>query len=128
MKQSLVEFELDLEKMPLGKLSHAQLRKAYQLLTQLIKYQKEENKNEIKDYTTQFYHLVPHVLKGKDQLPLLDTQEAIETKIKMIDSLLEIEAAVQLLKTEGTEKDENENPIDLNYKNLKTNLSVLDKE
>ena len=47
--------------------------------------------------------------------------------ISQIDSLLEIEAAVQLLKTEGTEKDENENPIDLNYKKLKTNLSVLDK-
>ena len=36
MKKSLVEFELDLEKMPLGKLSHDQLKKAYGILTRLL--------------------------------------------------------------------------------------------
>ena len=44
----------------------------------------------------------------------------------MVDNLIEIEAAVQLL-NEGQAKDENENPIDQNYKKLNTDITVLDK-
>ena len=43
MKKSLVEFELDLEKMPLGKLSHDQLKKAYGILTRLLENIKVRN-------------------------------------------------------------------------------------
>ena len=50
----------------------------------------------------------------------------IEKKIEMVDNLIEIEAAVQLL-NEGQVKDENENPIDQNYKKLNTDITVLDK-
>ena len=42
-KKSLVEFELDLEKMPLGKLSHDQLKKAYGILTRLMENIKVRN-------------------------------------------------------------------------------------
>ena len=44
----------------------------------------------------------------------------------MVDNLIEIEAAVQLL-NEGQAKDENENPFDQNYKKLNTDITVLDK-
>ena len=44
----------------------------------------------------------------------------------MVDNLIEIEAAVQLL-NEAEAKDENENPIDQNYKKLNTDITVLDK-
>jgi len=44
----------------------------------------------------------------------------------MVDNLIEIEAAVQLL-NEGQAKDENENPIDQNYKKLNTDITVLEK-
>ena len=37
MKKQLVEFELDLEKMPLGKLSKTQLTKAWAVLNMLLK-------------------------------------------------------------------------------------------
>ena len=53
-------------------------------------------------------------------------KELIEKKIEMVDNLIEIEAAVQLL-NEGQAKDENENPIDQNYKKLNTDITVLDK-
>ena len=43
----------------------------------------------------------------------------------MIDSMIEIEETMRLLK--ATEKDENENPIDTNYKKLNTELKTLDK-
>lgn len=129
MKQSLVEFELDLEKMPLGKLSNDQLKKAYGLLTKLLKHVKDDNQLEITDCTTQFYHLVPHALKDREQLPVLNNEDLIKSKIEMVDSLLEIEQAYQMLSEAEAEKnkDENENPIDVSYAKLKTDLGVLSK-
>ena len=38
MKKALVEFELDLEKMPLGKLSKTQLKKAWTVLNDILQY------------------------------------------------------------------------------------------
>jgi hypothetical protein len=36
MKKALVEFEIDLEKMPLGKLSQHQLKMAWQVLNDIL--------------------------------------------------------------------------------------------
>ena len=38
MKKALVQFDLDLEKMPLGKLSKTQLKKAWTVLNEILKY------------------------------------------------------------------------------------------
>ena len=127
MKQSLAEFDLDLEKMPLGKLSNEQLKRAYQILSDLTRHVKDDKKTLISDCTTQFYHLVPHALKDREQLPLLDHEDIIKTKTQMVDSLLEIEQAYQMLNESDAAKDENENPIDVSYAKLKTELGVLDK-
>ena len=127
MKQSLKEFELDLEKMPLGKMSNEQLKRAYQILSNLTRHVKEDKKTLISDCTTQFYHLVPHALKVGEQLPLLDSEEIIKTKIQMVDNLLEIEQAYQMLNEQDGAKDENQNPIDVSYAKLKTELGVMDK-
>ena len=36
MKKAMLEFEIDLKKMPLGKLSKAQIESAYKVLTELL--------------------------------------------------------------------------------------------
>ena len=56
MKKSLVEFELDLEKMPLGKLSHDQLKKAYGILTRLLENIKVGN------YMTPMTYYMAHTI------------------------------------------------------------------
>jgi len=38
MKKALVQFELDLEKMPLGKLSKTQLKKAWSVLNDILRH------------------------------------------------------------------------------------------
>lgn len=62
MKRTMVEFELDLTKMPLGKLSRKQLEKAYGLLSEA--QQMIDNKNVVEakllDLSNQFYTLIPH--------------------------------------------------------------------
>lgn len=125
MKKTLLEFELDTEKMPLGRLSKKQLQKAYAVLTELAGYVTSQAENEkFIDASNRFYTLVPHSF-GTEMPPILDKLDAITEKIQMLDSLIEIELAYSML---NEETDSNTNPIDGHYEQLKTDLTVLEKE
>ncbi|CAI8024368.1 Poly [ADP-ribose] polymerase 1 [Geodia barretti] len=123
MKRAMMEFEIDMKKMPLGKLSNRQMRSAYAVLTEL---QQEvagaANPARILDASNRFYTLIPHDF-GLKKPPLLDTEEIIKTKTQMVDNLLEIEVAYSLLQEE-----QKGDPIDTNYTKLKTDLQVLPKD
>ncbi|PVD25807.1 hypothetical protein C0Q70_13469 [Pomacea canaliculata] len=124
MKKAMMEFEIDMKKMPLGKLSKRQIESAYKILTEL--QQLVENKGsqtQFVDATNRFYTLIPHDF-GMGKIKLLDTAEAIKTKTEMLDNLLEIEVAYNLLKG----ADGGEDPIDAHYKKLKCAMEPLDKE
>lgn len=71
------------------------------------------------DATNRFYTLIPHDF-GMGKIKLLDTAEAIKTKTEMLDNLLEIEVAYNLLKG----ADGGEDPIDAHYKKLKCAMEV----
>lgn len=124
MKKTMLEFELDMEKMPLGRLSRSQLSKAYQVLSELSQFvtQGASNENFI-GASNRFFTLVPHSF-GTEMPPILDTLEAINEKIQMLDSLMEIELAYNML---NTDTDENKNPIDGHYEQLKAEIQPLDK-
>ncbi|CAK1604001.1 unnamed protein product [Parnassius mnemosyne] len=126
MKQTLMEFELDTDKMPLGKLSKKQIKSGYNVLSELLKYLNEgkANANKIVDATNRFYTLVPHNF-GTDNPPLLDNVEAIKNKTEMLDNLLEIEIAYNLMKTD---EDDSVTPIESHYLKLKAEIAPLDKK
>ncbi|CAG0890958.1 unnamed protein product, partial [Darwinula stevensoni] len=138
MKKALLEFEvildqqsllLDLKKMPLGKLSKKQIEKAFSILGEAQRLLDEGGSMEsihpqILDCSNRFYTLIPHDC-GLDSPPLLNDPELIKTKLEMLDSLLEIEVAFNLLK-EGQEE-EGVDPIDSHYKKLKTDIEVLEQ-
>lgn len=124
MKNAMIEFELDLKKMPLGKLSKKQVEKAYAVLTELQQIiDGDKNPNKLLDASNRFYTLIPHDF-GMKKPPLLDSEAAIKSKIEMLDSLLEIEFAYNLL--QGGTKD-GEDPVDQHYRKLNTDIDVLDK-
>lgn len=124
MKKTMMELELDTEKMPLGRLSKKQLQKAYAVLTELSGYVTSNASNDrFIDASNRFYTLVPHSF-GTEMPPLLDTLEAITEKINMLDNLIEIELAYSML---NEETDSEKNPIDGHYKQLKTDITPLDK-
>ncbi|XP_077991916.1 poly [ADP-ribose] polymerase 1-like [Glandiceps talaboti] len=123
MKKTMLEFEIDLKKMPLGKLSKRQIESAYSVLTELQKLVSEEsvNKSAILDASNRFYTLIPHDF-GMKKPPMLETTEIIQSKTQMLDNLLDIEVAYSLLKGGDTSKD----PIDANYEKLKCPINVLE--
>lgn len=124
MNKTMLQFELDTEKMPLGKLSQRQLLSAYTVLSKLSELVTEgASSSEFIGPTNEFYSIIPHSF-GIEKPPLIDTDEVIKKKIEMIDSLMEIEVAYSLL---NSERDDNMNSIDQNYQNLNTDLDILDK-
>lgn len=130
MKKVMAEYELDTEKMPLGKLSKKQLQQAYSVLTELQKFITKDKKSpgsermNLIDGSNRFYTLVPHSFGIADP-PILDNEDIIKSKSEMLDSLIEMEIAYNLL---NVKTDSNANPIDSHYKQLNTDIDVLDKD
>lgn len=73
MKQCMMEFELDLEKMPLGRLSKQQLEEAYKVLNDLDNLiSKGASQNAFIGASNKFFSLVPHSF-GMNAAPVIDT-------------------------------------------------------
>ncbi|XP_063775031.1 poly [ADP-ribose] polymerase 1 [Pseudophryne corroboree] len=126
MKKAMVEFEIDLQKMPLGKLSKRQIQSAYSILNEVQQAVSESaGEARLLDLSNRFYTLIPHDF-GMKKPPLLDKEEYIQAKVQMLDNLLDIEVAYSLLRggTDDTEKD----PIDVKYEKIKTDIKVVDKD
>ncbi|KAG5673403.1 hypothetical protein PVAND_003458 [Polypedilum vanderplanki] len=127
MKKTMLEFELDLEKMPLGRLSSKQLHEAYTVLNDLDELIKSGDNNESKfiGFSNKFFSLVPHSF-GMNKAPVINTVEMIKQKREMIDSLMEIEIAYAFIK-DDEKSNTDVNPLDAHYAKLKTDLKPLDK-
>ncbi|XP_045493688.1 poly [ADP-ribose] polymerase-like [Colias croceus] len=125
MKKTLLEFELDTEKMPLGKLSKKQIKSGYNVLSELLTniQNGRANNSIIVDATNRFYTLIPHNF-GTNNPPLLDSVDAITNKIQMLDNLLEIEIAYSLMQSDVNSTC----PIEAHYKKLKTDIEPIAKD
>uniref|UniRef100_A0A673HYY6 Poly [ADP-ribose] polymerase n=1 Tax=Sinocyclocheilus rhinocerous TaxID=307959 RepID=A0A673HYY6_9TELE len=122
MKKAMVEFEIDLQKMPLGKLSKRQIQSAYSLLSEVQQVGLSEA--QILDLSNRFYTLIPHDF-GMKKPPLLNNMDYIQQKVQMLDNLLDIEVAYSLLR--GGVEDNKKDPIDINYEKLKTKIEVVEQ-
>lgn len=86
MKKAMIEFELDMEKMPLGKLSKKQIQTAYKVLKELSELIKMGNTEDLKfiEGTNQFYTLIPHNF-GIAKPPIINTYELIQKNSDVLD-------------------------------------------
>jgi poly [ADP-ribose] polymerase 1 len=125
MKQTMMEFELDLDKMPLGRLSKKQLQDAYQTLKDLDELiTKGASNSEFIGLSNKFFTLVPHNF-GMNKAPVIDTLEMIQNKREILDNLIEVEIAYSMLQQDTDDK---LNPLDAHYGQLKTEVSPIDHE
>ncbi|XP_017873447.1 PREDICTED: poly [ADP-ribose] polymerase [Drosophila arizonae] len=126
MKKTMMEFHIDMEKMPLGKLSLKQIQSAYTVVNEIYELIQLSGSNaRFIDATNRFYTLIPHSF-GVHAPPLIETIEQVESLRQMLDSLSEIEIAYNLIKHEDTS--EEKNPLDKHYEKLKTQLEPIDKK
>lgn len=109
MKETMREFEIDLAKMPLGKLSKRQIQTAYALLTEATQAfvtttsEAPSSRHKILEVTNKFYTLIPHNFVEHEMRPL-NNERIVREKQQMLDSLLDIEIAVSILR--GDKNDE----------------------
>ncbi|RCN44675.1 Poly(ADP-ribose) polymerase catalytic domain protein [Ancylostoma caninum] len=129
MKTQMLGFQLDLDKMPLGKLSRKQITNAYSVLTELqTMMEKNLDTDKILDATNRFYTLIPHNF-GMNKPTLLDSTDLIKQKCAMLDSLLEIQVAYQVIKDEVKEEgSEERDPVDMHYERLNCKMEVVDHD
>ncbi|XP_014212183.1 poly [ADP-ribose] polymerase [Copidosoma floridanum] len=126
MKKAMLEYEIDMDKMPLGKISKNQIQQAYTVLTDLLNLVKSGSTERAKfiEGSNKFYTFIPHNF-GVNEPTIIETEKEIQTKSEMLESLLEMEIAYNLL---HTKTDSEKNALDAHYELLKTDIDVLDKE
>lgn len=123
MTRAMKSFKLDLEKMPLGKLSVQQLRLARSALDELKQAVEEKESQKLIGLSNKFYTLVPHSF-GLFKARVIETNAEILKKHEMIDSLMDIQKAYAIMLQTAPTNDVNS--FDTYYKKLNAEVTAVD--
>lgn len=125
-KDAMAKLNIDVKKMPLGKLSKTQIAKGFAVLEELEDAIKNKKRGDIERFTSQFYTVVPHCF-GRSRPPVIGDEETLRGKYDMLMILADIEIAQNLQKVEvKQEEEEVEHPLDVNYNLLNCGLKHVD--
>jgi len=80
------QYNIDVTKLPLGELSLEQIKKAYDILKDLLEVIEKGDSDAIKKLSSRFYTTIPTV-GGKTQLVALDTNDKIQEKSALLSDL-----------------------------------------
>merc|ERR1719221_13436 len=126
MKAALKEMAIDIDKLPLGKLSQAAIKQGYVVLGELREaITSGADGRRILDLTTRFYVAIPHSF-GSSRPPTIDTEEKVTEKVGLLDQLADMEAAMATM--EGDSEDEasaKDDAVRAKYDKLNCNITTL---
>lgn len=125
---------LDVKKMPLGKLSKQQIARGFEALEALEEALKDPGNvaggRSLEDLSSHFYTVIPHNF-GRSRPPPIKSLELLRAKKDMLLVLADIELAQTLqAASEEEEKKVKEvpHPLDRDYQLLRCQLQLLDPE
>jgi poly [ADP-ribose] polymerase len=127
-KEALKEMKIDLDKMPLGKISKKQIAAGFEVLEEMEEVIKNGKKGNLNELSSKFYTLIPHAF-GRQIPPAIKDAETLQQKMDLLEILGDIELA-QRVQNEGEddEDDEIDHPLDINYKKLNNTLTPVEKD
>jgi len=132
-QEALVSFNIDTEKMPLGKISKTQIQRGYEVLEEIEDVIKGNNKSSgLERLWSTFYTVIPHSF-GRQRPPIYRDLESVQNKRDMLNVLNDIEIAQTLTKKKEEAEAESQedqalpNPIDSDYSLLNCNLEPVEK-
>ncbi|XP_053492698.1 protein mono-ADP-ribosyltransferase PARP3 isoform X1 [Ictalurus furcatus] len=131
-KEAMESMNLDIKKMPLGKLSKHQIAKGFDALDEIAEaIKKKSNEGTLAELTSKFFTIIPHNF-GRNRPPVIKDDDILQNKKEMLLVLADIEIA-QSLKAESEKAKEEmmetvPHPIDQDYQSLKCNLTLMDKK
>ncbi|XP_040214639.1 protein mono-ADP-ribosyltransferase PARP3 [Rana temporaria] len=129
-KEAMQTMNLDIKKMPLGKLSKGQIAKGFDALENLqAALDRKAKKPELSDLSSRFYTIIPHNF-GRQTPPIIDTLEVLQAKKDMLLVLADIELAQTLQADKVKQEEESQleevpHPLDVDYQLLKCELDLL---
>eukprot|EP00048_Salpingoeca_helianthica_P015051 m.224790 g.224790 ORF g.224790 m.224790 type:complete len:654 (+) comp16545_c0_seq1:57-2018(+) len=128
-KEAMSNLQIDVEKMPLGKISKSQIAKGYEVLEEMKEIVSSGKSAGLADLSSRFYTIIPHNF-GRSIPPVIRTLEDVQRKMEMLEVLGDIELALGLQKKDEDDTDgleEVPHPIDQNYASLHCGLRVVDR-
>ncbi len=123
---TMKEFNIDVKKMPLGKISKEQIEQGYEILKKiadLINQNIPLVADEYIDLTSQFYTLIPSSF-GRKKPPVIGTDEQVKKYSDMLNVLTDLEVAGSILNMKNSKKLDL-HPADRIYQQLNIDLSPL---
>jgi len=127
-QQAIVDMNLDSSRVMT--ITAANIQAAYSLLSETEKYIQMKSVKKTQDEATQklsslsqkFYSLIPHT-----KTPTIDSTAVMKEKLSMLEALTDIEIANRLMQDSGKVGRYSVNPMDINYKKLKTRITPLNR-
>eukprot|EP01114_Cavostelium_apophysatum_P007265 TRINITY_DN1927_c0_g1_i1.p1 TRINITY_DN1927_c0_g1~~TRINITY_DN1927_c0_g1_i1.p1 ORF type:complete len:935 (-),score=347.88 TRINITY_DN1927_c0_g1_i1:64-2868(-) len=128
MKQQLQSLEVDIRKMPLGKIKKSQIKEAYAVLNEIqgVIEKTPDSKSKLQDCANRFYTLIPHDF-GMQNPPLINNLEALRKKMDLLDALIDIEIANKLMEEAKEDSVSEDDPVYKNYQTLKAKIEPVEK-
>ena len=132
-KEQMEKFEIDVKKMPLGRLSREQIKSGLEVLAEIKSKLESGSRSKsgktINQLTDLFYTRIPHSV-GRRVPPAIDNLKILEEKFELLNVLGDIALAVSLHK-DGAETVGDDvikpHPLDEHYKSLHCKLALVDK-
>lgn len=125
VENTMYQCDLDLNQMPLGKISANQIKMAM-LTLQNIEGLIQQNAHiaELRGASNKFYTLIPHAF-GINRPPIIDSIEAVSAKSEMLENILKMETIYSFLEGENGEK---MHPLDACYRKLNAEITPIAKD
>ncbi|KAM9655147.1 protein mono-ADP-ribosyltransferase PARP3 isoform 2-T2 [Morphnus guianensis] len=128
-RDAMQTMNIDVKKMPLGKLSKEQIARGFEALEELEAALQEQPPKaaRLEDLSSRFYTIVPHNF-GRARPPPINSPDLLRAKKDMLLVLADIEVAQSLQAQKVKEEEEKEvaHPLDQDYALLCCQLSLLD--
>ncbi|XP_072732015.1 protein mono-ADP-ribosyltransferase PARP3 isoform X1 [Ciconia boyciana] len=127
-RDAMQTMNIDMKKMPLGKLSKQQIARGFEALEELEAALREQPPQaaRLEDLSSRFYTIIPHNF-GRARPPPINSPDLLRAKKDMLLVLADIEVA-QSLQAQKVKEEEEEviHPLDQDYALLCCQLSLLD--
>uniref|UniRef100_A0A8D2NYT2 Poly [ADP-ribose] polymerase n=1 Tax=Zosterops lateralis melanops TaxID=1220523 RepID=A0A8D2NYT2_ZOSLA len=130
-QDTMQTMNIDVKKMPLGKLSKQQIARGFEALEELEAVLKEQpsQATRLEELSSRFYTIIPHNF-GRARPPPINSPDLLRAKKDMLLVLADIEVAQSLQAQKVKEEEEEEkkvaHPLDQDYALLCCKLSLLD--
>ncbi|NXK36307.1 PARP3 polymerase, partial [Piprites chloris] len=129
-RDAMQTMNIDVKKMPLGKLSKQQIARGFEALEELEAALQEQppQASRLEELSSRFYTIVPHNF-GRARPPPINSPDLLRAKKDMLLVLADIEVAQSLQAQKVKEEEEEKevpHPLDQDYALLCCQLSLLD--